>query len=284
MSATGEALTELEVRLGLPRRVRIDPALWTAAMVLGRMRTLVNNQHRRADRDRGTTKNALNDRQGALGELLGLWLLHHAGVGEPTRGLLDLDGSVDLPDLTSRATTTLHPDVKCHLDDSQKKLFAVNQRACKRSHRRGVDGFLPLVSRDLAGRALLGRLIPLPVLQSWRVQTLGSHRDPAHVRNLDLFAREHLSTTVPPPAEGSSNGGWGPEVVPPELPARVEHALGLTTLVELRRQGWSLDGLSFDEVEARLLALVPDLWPPRSFTVPCPGDSSELSPTPRPRR
>lgn len=72
MSATGEALSELEVQLGLPRRVRIDPALWTAAMVLGRMRTLVNNQHRLADRDRGTAKNALNDRQGALEELLGL--------------------------------------------------------------------------------------------------------------------------------------------------------------------------------------------------------------------
>ena len=137
------SMMSLEHSLRLPRSVGLSSGTWVAAAVLGLLRTAVNDSHRRTVRDRGKTKNVLTDLQGALGELVGLELLDRAGLGQPTVGLLDLEGSVDLPDLVANTQPPVSLDVKCHLDVEGKKLFLVNERARRRSVKRGVQAFLP---------------------------------------------------------------------------------------------------------------------------------------------
>src|SRR5262249_48377272 len=126
-------LDELQEQLGLPRKIELSAALWAAAAVLGRLRTLVNDNYRRKVRDRGMAKNILNDLQGALGELVGLELLNRGGISARAQGLLDLGGSVNRPDLVAAAGLPVPLDVKCHFDEPRKRLFLVNEKARLRS-------------------------------------------------------------------------------------------------------------------------------------------------------
>lgn len=257
-SHTGAAsIEELVSELGLPRAISVSARTWRAAAVLGKLRTLVNDRHRDSDRDRGRSKNLLNDLQGAIGEIVGLTLLDRRQLGAPAHGLLDLGSSVDRPDLSTVGPQPVHLDVKCHLHRDNKRLFLVNERARQRSIQRGVVAFLPLVAQALHQRAYLGRLVPAADLIQWRVGTLGGHRDPARHLPLTTFGCRYLPSSHPYQAEAAA-APWG-------LPAITEQELSVVTgqldrhsLDELRIQGFSLDGLHANEIVEQLNGLVPD--------------------------
>lgn len=246
-------LVDLVRRLGLPRAIRVSASTWTAAAVLGLLRTDVNDSFRSGDRDRGHRKNILNDLQGSLGELLGQLLLDRAGLPAAAGGLLDLEGSVDLPDLVVGTDPPIFLDVKCHLDEPAKRLFLVNERARLRSVRRGVAGYLPIVAAVGRDRALVGRIIPNEVVASWKVGVLGAHHDAARQLPLPELAVKYLDVQD---MRWGQPGRWGAEVVPPDflraLPARVNTQL----LSRLRVDGFTLAGLSGTEARDRLLTLI----------------------------
>ncbi|WP_143229493.1 hypothetical protein [Actinophytocola xanthii] len=170
-------LAELQEELIIPRKIKLSHQVWIAAAILGFLRTAINDEYRRTERDRGRANNIMNDLQGALGELVGLELLERSGLWRSTAGLLDLYGSVNGPDLVTNTTPPTMLDVKCHFDEPRKRLFLINERARRRSISRGVVAFLPIATASLHRNAYLGSLIPIEQLEEWELKEVGRYGD-----------------------------------------------------------------------------------------------------------
>lgn len=246
-------LVDLEGRLGLPRAIRVSASTWTASAVLGLLRTSVNDGFRAEDRDRGHRKNVLNDLQGSLGELLGLFLLDRAELPAAAGGLLDLEGSVDLPDLAVEAEPPMYLDVKCHLDEPGKHLFLVNERARRRSVGRGVAGYLPIAAAAGRERALVGRLIPADLVAGWKLGVLGAHRDAARQLPLPELAAKFFEAGH---VRWGQRGQWGAEVVAPDFLRALTAQVNARMLSQLRAEGFTLEGLTAAQARDRLLSLI----------------------------
>lgn len=251
-------LSGLQEQLGLPRPIQLSPHIWVAAAVLGLLRTVVNDRHRLATRDRGTRKNILNDLQGSLGELLGLDLLHQANLSAGAQGLLDLEGSVDRPDLVAETDPRTLLDVKCHFDEQRKRLFLVNEKARVRSIARDVTAFLPIVTSGLRRGAYAGALIPIEQVASWEVEE-GKYGDPARRLPLKKLDEQFLGARRIDWRTKQPDQQWGPSLLSADNVEQLQRIVNPAMLSELRRTGFSLDGLTYSEVLQALL----DLLPPR---------------------
>lgn len=249
-------LSGLQEQLALPRPIQLSPHIWVAAAVLGLLRTVVNDRHRRVTRDRGARKNILNDLQGSLGELLGLGLLHRANLTAGAQGLLDLEGSVDRPDLVTETDPRTLLDVKCHFDEQRKRLFLVNEKARVRSIARGVTAFLPIVTSDLRRDAYAGALIPVEQVGSWEVEE-GEYRDPARRLPLETLDEQFLGAHRIDWRTKQPDRQWGPILLSADNVERLQGIVGPAVLSELRRTRFSLDGLTYSEVLQALLDLLP---------------------------
>lgn len=251
------SLTELQKRLRLPRRIQLSRELWIAASVLGLLRTVINDEHRQAIRDRGAANNLLNDLQGSLGELVGLELLDRAGLGVGARGLLDLNGSVDRPDLVVDTAPQVLLDVKCHFDKPNKRLFLINEKARIRSISRGVVAFLPVVTAALCRYAIVGAPIPVEQLNEWKLEIVGKYGDPSRQLSLPALDQKFLGDMKIHWRTVQVNKQWGPFVFPSHKLRSLQQAVGPYMLQQLRRTGFSLDGLTASEVRQALLDLLP---------------------------
>jgi hypothetical protein len=251
-------LSELQKPLGLPRRIELSRPLWAAATVLGLLRTAVNDEYRKSRRNRGERKNELNDLQGALGELVGLEVLDRAGLSKGSDGLLDLQRSVDRPDLVATTEPPTPLDVKCHFDEKPKKLFLVNEDARIRSINRGVQGFLPIISAKFRKYASLGRLIPIEDLTEWELKTVGIHRDPCRLIQLTVLDQRFLGAKRFHWKGIRVDKQWGPEVFTPDEAQQLQE-IDRADLLDRVRQSpdFSLDGLQGEEARTRLVALLP---------------------------
>ena len=184
------------VARSLPTRLTARRETWRAAVVLGELRRLSNERRRAPDRDRGASKNSAGDVEGALGELALLWTAERAGRG--IRGdvviehdLLAPSGAVDTADirllLDDRVVAL---EAKAHGVQQGKTRFLINQRAFQRSCERNACGFVPVLFELGCPNVFVGRVIPLTDVAMWDCGTLGSHRDPAMILDLDV-ARDH---------------------------------------------------------------------------------------------
>lgn len=251
------SLGELQEQLGLPRKIRLSRELWLAAAVLGRLRTLVNDEYRRRVRDRGTAKNILNDLQGSIGELVGLELLDRAHFRAVAQGLLDLRGSVDRPDLIAPTDPPIALDVKCHFDESPKRLFLVNEQARVRSVNRGVVAILPIVTAALHRDAYVGALIPIKQLAEWRKETVGRYGDPSRQISLTALDRKFLGGPRIRWGTRELSGQWGPQILSDHYLDRLQSIVGSSMVARLRHDRFSLDGLTYGQVLKALLNLLP---------------------------
>jgi hypothetical protein len=251
------SLAELQEQLDLPRKIQLSRELWVAAAVLGLLRTVVNDEYRQATRDRGTAKNILNDLQGSLGELVGIRLLDQAGFNASAQGLLDLNGSVDRPDLVADTDPPTLLDVKCHFDEHPKRLFLINEKARLRSINRGVVAFLPIVTAALRQGAYLGKLIPIEQLQGWKRQVVGRYGDPSRQIPLTTLDQHFLGAPSIRWGTAQPDKQWGPRVLPLDSIERLQHVVGRSMLLRLRHTGFSLDGLTYSEARLALLDLLP---------------------------
>lgn len=250
-------LRELQERLGLPRKIRLSRNLWVAAAVLGLLRTAVNDPHRVTNRNRGPSKNILNDLQGSLGELVGLGLLDRADLSPGAQGLLDLEGSVDLPDLVANTNPQARLDVKCHFDEERKRLFLINEQARIRSIRRDVVAFLPIVTAELRQDAYVGEPIPVEQLETWKREVVGEFGDPSRQLPLTTLDQQFLGNRGIRWRTGQLDRHWGPSLLPYDDLQRLPQVVGRSMLLELRRVGFTLDGLTYSEVKQALLDLLP---------------------------
>jgi hypothetical protein len=172
--------------------------LWLRAAAVGALRQAVNDATRASDRNRGRATNRQNDVQGAFGELVAIHVFEkHLPEVSVEHCVLDLAGVVDEPDLTvDDGTRRASYEVKCHLDEPRKRMLLINDRAYRRSVRRGSSGFLPVLAVEGSTRCRLGTVIPTHAVGDWPVQTYGKHRDPARGQRLvdlnDVFGARPL--------------------------------------------------------------------------------------------
>lgn len=165
--------------------------VWRAAAAIAGWRVAINDEIRSPDRDRGADKNRLNDIQGLIGELVGIRALEKLDP-PPTRlrhDILDLTGPVDDVDVVAvlPSGVELRLETKCHLDEPNKSLFLINERAHERSGERASIGYIPVIGKLGQARVYAGRLIPHDEVDRWAVKPF---RDPARAISLnDLCVR-----------------------------------------------------------------------------------------------
>jgi hypothetical protein len=147
-------------------------------------------------------------------------------------------------------------DVKCHFDETGKHLFLVNEKARIRSARRGVAAFLPVVTAAWRRNAYIGRPIPAERLKEWTLGTLGAFYDPARKLPLEVLDNQFLGNRQICWGEDVMEQ-WGASMVPESGLHNLVQLVNKSTLVQLRRRNFSLDGLSSLEVRQSLLDLVP---------------------------
>lgn len=251
------SIAELEKHLDLPRRIELSREMWVAAAVLGLLRTAVNDEHRLATRDRGAANNILNDLQGSLGELVGLELLRRGGLNKGAQDLLDLNGSVDRPDLVATTDPQTLLDVKCHFDERRKRLFLVNEKARTRSINRGVVAFLPIVAAALHRDAYVGKFIPIKQLERWKLEVVGKYGDPSRQLPLSRLDIQFLGDRRISWRTEQLDEQWGPRVLEHHKLDQLQQTVGPSMLPRLRHIGFSLDGLTFIGARDALLGLLP---------------------------
>src|SRR5262245_32053852 len=82
------------------REILLTRETWVAAAVIAGWRVAVNDLIRSPIRDRGESKNMLNDLMGALGELIGVTVVEAIpGVSGIEHDFLDVNGPIDDVDL-----------------------------------------------------------------------------------------------------------------------------------------------------------------------------------------
>lgn len=175
--------------------VEVSRDEWIAAAVIAGLRT-ASNEDRKEHRSRGEEKNALNDIQGVIGELIALNALERVHGGENVaHSILHWDGGagkvqddVDLV-LTIPGHGTLRFESKCHLDEPSKKMLLVNRLAHERSTRRGSQGYIPIIGSLGRERAHLGHLIHQEELDHWPPRDYG-YKDIALGRPLKEVSME----------------------------------------------------------------------------------------------
>ena len=180
------------------RRLSLTRNFWVAAAILAGVRKAVNDPIRRDSRNRGTSKNLLNDIQGMAGELVGL---AHAELSEDVVGvahdLVDFSGPVDDVDLiVSRKTSTVRVEVKCLLLEAKKRRFLVNVIAHERSQARGADYYLPVITSIGADVAFVGNVIPPKALETWQIERF-QYGDPAFSMPFDKFSQTYFLISNP---------------------------------------------------------------------------------------
>ncbi len=169
--------------------VEVSRDQWVAAAVIAGLR-MASNADRLEHRSRGREKNALNDIQGVIGELIALNALERVhGTDNVSHSILHWDGGmgkvqddVDLV-LTIPGHGTLRFESKCHLDEPRKKMLLVNRQAHERSTRRGSQGYIPIVGLLGHEQAHLGHLIHTEELDRWPTRNY-RYDDPALGRPL----------------------------------------------------------------------------------------------------
>jgi hypothetical protein len=227
----------LDAALGVPRVVEVDGAMWSAAATLGGLRQASNDPIRAKHRDRGESKNTAADLQGCFGELVVGTLVEAAVPGVSLEcQLLDWDGPVDDVDLKiGGRTRQVLVETKCHLDELNKRLFLVNKVAAERSAVRGAEFFIPVFSRVGAGRALVGRHLPVAAVQGWRIENF-QYGDRARAEQLDTVLKAHFDCDL----------GTARKVIG-DAPS-VTDAQGLNRVAQAAREG-------FEEFRARQVAI-----------------------------
>jgi hypothetical protein len=167
-----------------PQCVAVDESVWQAAAVLAGLRRATNEPHRARDRDRGGVINRHNDLLGAFTELVALGVCEQLPDVQVQHALLDLAGSVDDVDLVLTRRSTLKLEAKGHFFGPGKTRLAINKRAHDRSVSRGAHGYLPIFTVPGSARVFVGRIFPIAEVDSWNVEMLGRHRDPARTTPL----------------------------------------------------------------------------------------------------
>ena len=229
-----------------PHDREIPPTLWEAAGALAGLRRASNEKHRRSDRDRGKTKNRLNDLMGSVFELVGLVVCGELPSMTVSHHLLDLQGSVDDVDLVlTRGEQTRGIEVKGHFMDRPKQYFAVNERAHTRSISRGAAGYLPIVAAAGSPICRVGQIVSTHALTGWDRRDFG-YGDNALTMGLDLFTRTWMSTTV---ERLQLNVNPSDRIV--ELSMKAEE-IAFASLERARRDGFGLDGLTVEEAVVAL--------------------------------
>jgi len=167
--------------LDAPAEMKLDRSFWVAAAAVAVLRKAVNDPFRQEHRSRGEAKNLLNDLEGAAGELAAL--KHFGGFTgsdlEVTHDILSLHGPVDEVDFRIEEPDGITlMEVKALLVESGKGLFLINREAFGKSRRRGAQGYLPVLSSEGSGLALLGTLLTMDQVGKWREYDFG-YGDPA---------------------------------------------------------------------------------------------------------
>lgn len=170
-----------------PCIVHLSGDFWLAAAALAGVRKAVNDERRVSDRDRGEKGNRYADLAGAAGELLALgWTTRRLNEMKVRHNLLSLESHIDDVDVRIVGPeATLLLEAKAEVLKHNTRLFLINERAHKRSAKRGAYGYLPLITSVGASRAFVGRVIPIADVYDWPTRTLGGHRDPAHCKQLE---------------------------------------------------------------------------------------------------
>lgn len=242
--------------LGKPTSIALDRGLWEAAAVLGGLRKATNESIRSRERDRGARGNMLNDLEGAVSELAAL--KHITGIlpsgARVAHRLLSLAGPVDESDMELIGPELgIRLEVKGLLAEDRKKRFLINCRAFERSKERGANGYLPLITSSGASTAYVGSVVDMREVEAWRVEDLG-YGDPARSVPLGEFAAAHMGVAEDEMrrslrrSEGSA-ARWNGDLA--RLFVKAEAAL-----CDLKRKGFSIDGMPLEQLVASLRAAV----------------------------
>lgn len=205
-----------------PQDAALSRELWAAAAFIGGLRTASNGATRRGSEDRGAIKNAVNDTQGLIGELVVLRRLGDVTGWAAQHDLLDWDGPQGrtTPDVTlaavQRSVTPeghrdgqqvtgpvsvpareLRLEAKAHLHvdgaaaDATgipiKRDFAVNCAAVVDSTRIGAEAMIPLATMPGGQLVRIGRPISLNAVLDWEIVDYGDHA-PAYRMPLAAFS------------------------------------------------------------------------------------------------
>jgi hypothetical protein len=142
----------------------------------------VNDGSRSSHRDRGDEKNILNEIQGAFGEIVSLIAAEtlYPEATNINHNPIDFNNNIDDVDIAVyKYNKKLFYEAKCLLIKDHKSLFLVNKVAHQRSCKRGAIGYIPVLSIEGGGIALIGKITPIQDVSDWEIREFG-YGDPAH--------------------------------------------------------------------------------------------------------
>lgn len=176
------------------RRIDITHDTWATAVAIALMRVGANDAIRVQRRDRGASKNFLNDLQGAVGEIISILHIEKQCPDASVRhDLTNFDGPVDDVDLiVDEAGGAQHRiESKCLLCEPSKKFFLINQTAHQRSEERHATSYLPVLARLGWGTAVVAPLLSINEVNRWEIREFG-YGDPARAMLLPAFSQNYI--------------------------------------------------------------------------------------------